>query len=39
MLDVKSVFNLAAKNDFYELADFVSEKPKEYSNFILIGKE
>ncbi|MDR1364074.1 MAG: DUF5049 domain-containing protein [Oscillospiraceae bacterium] len=39
MFDVKAVFELAVKNDFYELADFVSENPKEYSKFILTGKE
>jgi hypothetical protein len=39
MLDVKAVFELAVKNDFNELANFIFEQTNDYTKFILTGKE
>ena len=39
MLDVKSVFELAVKNDFNELANFIFKQTNDYTEFILTGKE
>jgi hypothetical protein len=38
MFDVKAVFALAMKHDFYELADLVFSDTKAYSTFILTGQ-
>jgi len=39
MLDVKAVFELAIKNNFNELANFIFEQTTEYTKFILTGEE
>lgn len=38
MLDVKAVFELAIKNDFNELANFIFERTGDYTKFILTGE-
>jgi hypothetical protein len=37
MFDVKAVFELALKLDYYELADFVFTDTHSYATFILTG--
>lgn len=39
MLDIKAVFELAIKNNFHELANFIFEQTDDYTEFILTGKE
>jgi hypothetical protein len=39
MLDVKAVFELAIKNNFNELANFIFEQTTKYTKFILTGEE
>jgi hypothetical protein len=38
MFDVKAVFELAMKHEFYELADVVFTDTRAYSTFILTGE-
>jgi hypothetical protein len=38
MFDVKAVFELAMKHQYYELADLVFTDTKAYSTFILTGE-
>jgi hypothetical protein len=39
MFDVKTVFELAVKNNFHELANFIFEQTNDYTKFILTEKE
>lgn len=39
MFDLDTVQILALKSDMYELADFISDNPKEYAKFIITGDE
>ena len=39
MFDVNTVMMIAIREDYYELADFLQEHKREYSRFILTGKE
>ena len=39
MFDTNKVMEIALREGFYELADYLWEHTKEYSRFILTGKE
>ena len=39
MLDLKTVQRLAYDEDYYELVVYIEEHPKEYSHFIMTGRE
>lgn len=38
MFDVNTVMQIAMREGFYELADFLRDHKREYSMFILTGK-
>ncbi|MCL1976230.1 MAG: DUF5049 domain-containing protein [Firmicutes bacterium] len=39
MFDVNMVAQIAMRESYYELADYLQDHKKEYSRFILSGKE
>ncbi|MFV0485397.1 MAG: DUF5049 domain-containing protein [Candidatus Saccharimonadales bacterium] len=38
MFDVKAVFEIALREDYYELADFIFMDTNAYSRFIMTGE-
>ena len=38
MLDTENVYNIAVRDGFYELADYLLDHKKEYARFIMTGK-
>jgi hypothetical protein len=39
MFDIRAVFEIALREDYYELADFIFMNTSAYSRFILTGEE